>query len=97
MSSDPSDKLSTMSISCLDEEDKEDMPVDDIYEEDDEEDEDDEDVDNGEECHPVALGFVERPKYSWSLHRQLFPSIAGGTPVCRKSISTFCLFKNCCS
>lgn len=82
MSGDPSEKLRTLSISCLDEEDKEDMLVDDIYEEDDEEDEDDEDVDTGEECHPVALGFVEKPKYSWSLHRQLFPSIAGGTPVC---------------
>lgn len=80
MSGDPSEKLRTLSISCLDDEDEEHMPVDDIYGEGDEEDDDDEDVDNSEECHPVALGFVESPKHSWSLLRQLFPSIAGGTP-----------------
>lgn len=44
-----------------------------------EEEEDDDDYDEEEE--PVTLGFVEKPKHSWSLLRQLFPSKAGGVPV----------------
>ncbi|XP_027182058.1 uncharacterized protein LOC113779639 isoform X2 [Coffea eugenioides] len=76
-SGDPSEKLRTLKITSLDEEeDEEDAPmVDDVYEEED----DDEEEEEGEE--PVSLGFVESPKHSWSLSRELFPSVAGGTPA----------------
>lgn len=78
---DPSEKLRTLRITSLDEEEDEgDAPVNDSFEEEEEDDDDDEDEVEGHE--PVSLGFVERPKYSWSLSRELFPSIAGGTPVC---------------
>ena len=78
-SGDPSEKLRTLKITSLDEEeDEEDAPmVDDVYEE---EDDDEEEEEEGEE--PVSLGFVESLKHSWSLSRELFASVAGGTPVC---------------
>lgn len=47
-----------------------------LMEDDDEYDEED------EEQEPVILGFLEKPKDDWSLLRQLFPSKAGGVPVC---------------
>nr|XP_027118227.1 programmed cell death protein 2-like isoform X1 [Coffea arabica] len=77
-SGDPSEKLRTLKITSLDEEeDEEDAPmVDDVYEEEDDEEEEEEE---GEE--PVSLGFVESPKHSWSLSRELFASVAGGTPA----------------
>lgn len=76
-SGEPSEKLRTLKITSLDEEeDVEDASmVGDVYEEK----EDDDDEEEGEE--PVSLGFVERPKHSWSLSRELFPSVAGGTPA----------------
>uniref|UniRef100_A0A2C9VUD4 Programmed cell death protein 2 C-terminal domain-containing protein n=1 Tax=Manihot esculenta TaxID=3983 RepID=A0A2C9VUD4_MANES len=43
--------------------------------------EEEEDDDDEEEEEPVTLGFVEKPKHSWSLLRQLFPSKAGGVPA----------------
>ncbi|KAL3531504.1 hypothetical protein ACH5RR_010826 [Cinchona calisaya] len=77
---DPSEMLRTLRITSLDEEeDEEDAPVNDIHEDDNEEEEDDEGEEEGQE--PVSLGFVESPKHSWSLSRELFPSIAGGTPA----------------
>ncbi|XP_057522753.1 uncharacterized protein LOC130802727 isoform X1 [Amaranthus tricolor] len=41
------------------------------------------DLDEGddEEQVPVTLGFAEKPKHSWLLNRQLFPSKAGGVPA----------------
>ncbi|KAI4343103.1 hypothetical protein MLD38_027642 [Melastoma candidum] len=38
---------------------------------------------DGEESRdvPVTLGFVEKPRNSWSLLRQVFPSKAGGLPA----------------
>ncbi|XP_071718852.1 uncharacterized protein [Rutidosis leptorrhynchoides] len=53
-------------------------------EEDEEFDDSDDDYDDEEEDEyeaPVTLGFVEKPKFEWSLLRHLFPSKAGGTPA----------------
>ncbi|XVE90615.1 hypothetical protein DITRI_Ditri20bG0092000 [Diplodiscus trichospermus] len=41
----------------------------------------DDDDDDDEEEEDVILGFVEKPKRSWSLLRQHFPSKAGGVPA----------------
>lgn len=65
--------FNTLHISSLDDdgdvEDEQEMPA----EEDDGEDDD--------EQEPVTLGFLEKPKNSWSVLRQLFPSKAGGVPA----------------
>lgn len=73
-------KLKSLRITSLDDEDENDppAPVNAVFEDDDEE----EELEEGDE--PVSLGFLETPKYSWSMNRELFPSIAGGTPVCSK-------------
>lgn len=69
------DKLSSLRITSLDDDD-------DIH--DDEELQDDYDTDEDEEMNEsVVLGFVTNPKNSWSLLPQLFPSKAGGVPVCK--------------
>lgn len=83
----PSEELNLKSLritSLDDEEEDEDendppAPVNGVFEDDDLEEDDDEEGDQ-----PVSLGFLETPKYSWSLNRELFPSTAGGTPVCSK-------------
>ncbi|CAI9775223.1 unnamed protein product [Fraxinus pennsylvanica] len=72
------EKLKSLRISSLDDEEEDDeAQVDetddaDLYNEEDEDD---------EEQVPVILGFVEKPKNNWSLLRQYFPSKAGGTPA----------------
>ncbi|KAL3517405.1 hypothetical protein ACH5RR_019994 [Cinchona calisaya] len=74
-SGDPSEKLRNLKITSLDEEEDEDGDapmVDDVYDDEEEEEEDKE---------PISLGFVEKPKHSWSLSRELFPSLAGGAPA----------------
>lgn len=43
---------------------------------------DDDDEEEDEEKEPVGLGVLEMPENSWSLRRELFPSKAGGIPVC---------------
>ncbi|XP_051118959.1 uncharacterized protein LOC127243126 [Andrographis paniculata] len=68
--------ISSLRISTVDEEDEEDeiqhdKVKDEVSEEEDEE----------EDGALVTLGFVEKPKTPWSLHRQYFPSKAGGTPA----------------
>ncbi|KAA8543064.1 hypothetical protein F0562_021441 [Nyssa sinensis] len=83
-SGDPLEKLRTLHISSLDEEEEDEVPVGDdgdgdMYDDDDDEDDDD-DCDDEEQV-PVTLGFVEKPKNHWSLLRQLFPSKAGGVPA----------------
>lgn len=40
-----------------------------------------EEDDEEDEQEPVTLGFLEKPKNSYSLLRHLFPSKAGGVPV----------------
>lgn len=46
------------------------------------------DVDDDDcEAEPVTLGFVEKPKNGWSLLCHMFPSKAGGLPVCFESLS----------
>ncbi|KAK4406976.1 Programmed cell death protein 2-like [Sesamum angolense] len=70
------EKLKSLHISSLDEEeDDEEVQNDDV--EDEVSDEDDEEEDQV----PMTLGFVEKPKNPWTLLRQYFPSKAGGTPV----------------
>lgn len=76
-------KLKSLRITSLDDEEDEDendppAPVNGVFEDDDLE----EELEEGDQ--PVSLGFLETPKYSWSLNRELFPSTAGGTPVCSK-------------
>ena len=71
------EKFSSIRISSLEKEEDEDE--DDDFEEDDEEDDFEEDDQDSE---PVTLGFVEKPELPNSLLRHLFPSKAGGTPVC---------------
>ncbi|KAK7306429.1 hypothetical protein VNO77_44368 [Canavalia gladiata] len=44
-------------------------------------DEDDDFDEDDEELQPATLGFVDEPKNQWSLHRQYFPSKAGGFPA----------------
>ncbi|XP_059625631.1 uncharacterized protein LOC132268803 [Cornus florida] len=76
MSGDSLEKLRTLHISSLDEDEGAGVDVDgefDMYK--------DNDEDDDEEEVPVALGFVEKPKNRWSLLRQLFPSKAGGVPA----------------
>ncbi|KDP33257.1 hypothetical protein JCGZ_13097 [Jatropha curcas] len=72
MEGDSVERFKSLHISPLDDdgdiEDEQEMPL--------EEDDDEED-----EQEPVTLGFVEKPKSSWSLLRQLFPSKAGGVPA----------------
>ncbi|KAL0435925.1 UNVERIFIED_CONTAM: hypothetical protein Sradi_0300400 [Sesamum radiatum] len=68
------EKLKSLHISSLDEEeDDEEAQNDDV--EDEVSDEDDEEEDRV----PMTLGFVEKPKNPWTLLRQYFPSKAGGT------------------
>ncbi|CAN1305110.1 Programmed cell death protein 2 [Linum perenne] len=43
--------------------------------------EDDDDEEDDEEVETVMLGFLEKPEHPWSLHRQSFPSKAGGAPA----------------
>ncbi|KAL2239015.1 UNVERIFIED_CONTAM: Programmed cell death protein 2-like protein [Sesamum indicum] len=70
------EKLKSLHISSLDEEeDEEEDQNDDV--EDEVSDEDDEEEDRV----PMTLGFVEKPKNPWTLLRQYFPSKAGGTPA----------------
>ncbi|KAM3305676.1 hypothetical protein P3S67_012543 [Capsicum chacoense] len=76
-----SNNFRTLQITPLDEEDQEEAQIDnsgyvDSYDDDDEEEEEEEDKE------PVGLGVLEKPENSWSLQRELFPSKAGGTPVC---------------
>lgn len=82
-------KLKSLRITSLDDEEEDEdendppAPVNGVFEDDDlEEDDDEEELEEG--AQPVSLGFLETPKYSWSLNRELFPSTAGGTPVCSK-------------
>lgn len=78
------EKLNSLRITSLDDDD---IPDDEeLQQEDYDTDDDDEDEESDES---VTLGFVEKPKNSWSLLRQLFPSKAGGVPVCRHSPYTF--------
>lgn len=42
----------------------------------------------------VILGFLKKPKNPRSLLRHLFPSKAGGVPVCCLNPSTFIYFLN---
>lgn len=74
-SGDEYEKLRSLHLSSLDDEEDE-VLIDDNVHDDLYDDEDDEDK------VPVTLGFVEKKRNSWSLLRQLFPSKAGGTPVC---------------
>ncbi|KAK6120169.1 hypothetical protein DH2020_046075 [Rehmannia glutinosa] len=70
------EKLKSLQISSLDEEEDEDEPQNgDVEDEFSDEDDDEEDR------VPMTLGFAEKPKNSWSLFRQYFPSKAGGTPA----------------
>ncbi|CAI9105378.1 OLC1v1004288C1 [Oldenlandia corymbosa var. corymbosa] len=77
----PTQKLNSLRITDLDDDDDEDgdvvpqAPVDIL------EDDDDDEDDDYEDQEPVSLGFLEKPKNSWSVRRELFPSIAGGTPA----------------
>ncbi|XP_022891546.1 programmed cell death protein 2-like isoform X2 [Olea europaea var. sylvestris] len=71
------EKLKTLCISSLDEEEDDEAQVDETDDPDLYNDEDDDD----EEQVPVTLGFVEKPKNTWSLLRHYFPSKAGGTPA----------------
>ncbi|EYU46765.1 hypothetical protein ABFS82_04G011500 [Erythranthe guttata] len=65
-------KLRSLHISSLDEEEDEDDDVEDeLTDEDDDE----------EDRVPMTLGFAEKPKYPWSLLPQYFPSKAGGMPA----------------
>lgn len=81
MNGDSLEKLRTLKITSLDDEEEDgadECPVNindsrDIYEDDEDDEEDDEE--------PVTLGFVEKPKNQWSLLPHLFPSKAGGFPV----------------
>lgn len=73
------EKLNGLRITSLDDED-----IDDTEELQDDFDTDDDDEDEETE-ESVVLGFVEKPKNSWSLLPQLFPSKAGGVPVCNHS------------
>ncbi|XP_052172160.1 uncharacterized protein LOC127788081 [Diospyros lotus] len=76
MGGDSLDKLGALRIASLDEEE------DDQVNEDEDEDEGDfDDDDDDEDAVPVTLGFFEKPRNSWSLLRQLFPSKAGGVPA----------------
>lgn len=43
--------------------------------------------DDDSDAEPVTLGFVEKPKNDWSLLRHMFPSKAGGLPVCFESLN----------
>lgn len=66
------EKLKSLQISSLSEEEDEDRATDDDVEV----------VDSDEEDQiPMTLGFAEKPKNPWSLCRQYFPSKAGGSPV----------------
>ncbi|XP_022157365.1 programmed cell death protein 2 [Momordica charantia] len=69
------EKLNGLRITSLDDED-----IDDTEELQDDFDTDDDDEDEETE-ESVVLGFVEKPKNSWSLLPQLFPSKAGGVPA----------------
>lgn len=81
MNGDSLEKLRTLKITSLDNEEEDgadECPVNindsgDIYEEDEDDEDDDEE--------PVTLGFVEKPKNQWSLLPHLFPSKAGGFPA----------------
>jgi pre-rRNA-processing protein TSR4 len=42
---------------------------------------DDDDDSDDEELEPITFGFLEKPKNSFTLSRQFFPSKAGGLPV----------------
>lgn len=78
MKGDPIEELKELQITSLDDDDDEEREqemVTDEYEDDDDDEEDE------EEQEPVTLGFIEKPKNSWSLLRHLFPSKAGGSPV----------------
>lgn len=69
-------KLKSLQISCLSEEENEGgAPDDDV------EDADSDEFDDEEDEIPMTLGFVEKPKNPWSSRRQYFPSKAGGSPV----------------
>ena len=75
------EKLKKLQISSLDDDDEDETLVDNddnghIYDDEDDDDDDDEDQ------VPVLVGFVEKPKAHWSLLRHVFPSKAGGVPVC---------------
>ncbi|KAL3827794.1 hypothetical protein ACJIZ3_016596 [Penstemon smallii] len=70
------EKLKSLHVSSLDEEeDESEAPNDDV------EDDVSEDDDDDEEPVPMTLGFAEKPKNQWSLLRQYFPSKAGGIPA----------------
>ena len=73
------EKLNSLRITSLDDEDIND---DEELLDDSDTDDDDEDEESDES---VVLGFVEKPENSWSLLPQLFPSKAGGVPVCKHS------------
>ncbi|XP_059629426.1 uncharacterized protein LOC132271940 isoform X1 [Cornus florida] len=79
MSGDSLEKLRTLHISSLDEEERAGVDGDgEFYMYNGNDDDNDEDE---EEEVPVELGFVEKIKNRWSLLRQLFPSKAGGVPA----------------
>lgn len=69
------DKLTSLRITSLDDDDIHD---DEELQDDFDTDDDDEDEESNES---VVLGFVAKPKNSWSLLPQLFPSKAGGVPA----------------
>lgn len=73
------EKLKSLQLSSLDEEDDEDEAQNDEVEDEISDDDDDEDQ------IPMSLGFPEKPKNPWSLRRQYFPSKAGGSPVIRRT------------
>lgn len=74
------EKLKSLQITSLDEEEDEDEPQNDEVE-----DEISDDDDDDEDQIPMSLGFPEKPKSPWSLRRQYFPSKAGGSPVIRRT------------
>ncbi|KAF3683077.1 hypothetical protein FXO37_02023 [Capsicum annuum] len=74
-----SNNFRTLQITPLDEEDQEEAQIDNSGDVDSYDDEEEEEEDEDKE--PVGLGVLEKPEYSWSLQRELFPSKAGGTPA----------------
>lgn len=75
---DSSKMFKGLRVTSIDDEIGDDDDAENMVDDDDEVDDDEED----EEQEPVTIGFLEKPKNAWSLLRQLFPSKAGGVPVC---------------
>ncbi|XP_041999189.1 programmed cell death protein 2-like [Salvia splendens] len=70
------EKLKSLQISSLSEEEDEGGALDN-----DVEDADSDEIDDEEDQIPMTLGFADKPKNPWSSRRQYFPSKAGGSPA----------------